>query len=239
MGYGASIVITGDYACFTRPEMKVERVSYDTPTPSAIEGILKSIYWKPQIRWVVDKIVVFNPIRFENIRRNEVKDKISLSNVRAQMKNPEKNIFINAKDRRNQRTTMLLTNVKYGVTFHFEMTGINSGESDTAEKHYNIMLRRLKKGQHYRTPCLGCSEFPVKEIKLVDNFDEYTVADELKGDRDLGFMLYGLKFNKDKINSEDWSKSEFSDSAQAVYYRPHMIDGVIDVAHYAREGSVC
>lgn len=239
MGYGAKIVLTGDYACFTRPEMKVERVSYDVPTPSALEGILKSVYWKPAIRWVIDEIVVYNPIRFENIRRNEVKKKVSLNNVKAQMKNPDKDIFIYTQESRNQRASMILTNVRYGVKFHFEMTGYNSDESDNEEKHYNIILRRLRKGQCFRTPCLGCREFPVKSIELVDSFDTYKVSDELKGERDLGFMLYGLKFTGDKLNFEKWSDSVFSDEAQAVYYRPHMIDGVIDVARYAREGQIC
>lgn len=239
MGYGAKILVTGDYACFTRPEMKVERVSYDIPTPSALEGLLKSIYWKPAIRWVIDEIVVFNPIRFENIRRNEVKDKLLLSNVKAQMKNPDKNIFINAQKSRSQRTSMVLTNVKYGVTFHFEMTGFNSGYEDTEKKHYNIILRRLRNGQHYRTPCLGCSEFPVKSIELVDDFSGITVSDELKGERDLGYMLYSLDFFGDEIDKENWENSKFSDMAQAFYYRPKMIDGVVNVAKYAREGNVC
>ena len=87
MSFGFKIMAEGDYACFTRPEMKVERVSYDWPTPSALEGMLKSIYWKPAIRYVIDKSVVFNKIEFANIRRNEVKEKMTLSAIKKQMKN--------------------------------------------------------------------------------------------------------------------------------------------------------
>lgn len=92
MGYGFKIMVSGDYACFTRPEMKVERVSYDVPTPGAIEGLLKSVYWKPAIRYVIDKIIVFNPISFVNIRRNEVKDKVSYREVKKLMNGKKGNL---------------------------------------------------------------------------------------------------------------------------------------------------
>lgn len=87
MSYGFKIMIKGDYATFTRPEMKVERVSYDVPTPGALEGLIKSVYWKPAIRYVIDKIIIFNPITFINVRRNEVKEKISFHLVKKSMKN--------------------------------------------------------------------------------------------------------------------------------------------------------
>ena len=236
------MIVEGDYACFTRPEMKVERVSYDVPTPSAVEGLLKSIYWKPAIRYVIDKIVVFNPISFMNVRRNEVKDKLSLSKVKGQMKDPEKDISIYTSEVRNQRASMILKNVRYGIEFHFEMTGIRSDrEDDTEEKHFNIIKRRIENGQHFRTPCLGCSEFPAKKIELVNEFDFDEISPEIKamGDHDLGFMLYVLKFKDGgKPVNDNWDAPVFSDRADAVYYRPHMIDGVINVSKYA-EGSVC
>ena len=87
MSYGFKIMVKGDYAAFNRPEMKVERVSYDVPTPRALEGLIKSVYWKPAIRYVIDKIIVFNPITFINVRRNEVKEKIKLQSVQKSMKN--------------------------------------------------------------------------------------------------------------------------------------------------------
>ena len=240
MSYGFKIVVDGDYALFTRPELKTERVSYDAPTVSALEGLIKCIYWKPAIRIVIDKIVVFNPVKFINIRRNEVKNKLPYKSVKSQMNGKKSDISIYSAEERSQRAGMILKDVKYGIQFHLELTGQKSGNEDECdEKHYNILLRRLKKGQFFRQPCFGCREFSVKSISLVDDFDYDAVSDELKGDVDLGYMLYGLKFaDGGKPINGDWDNPVFSDSATAMYYRPHMIDGVIDVAKY-REGIVC
>lgn len=123
---GFKIIVEGDYALFTRPEMKLERVSYDVPPPGALEGLLKSVYWKPAIRYVIDKIIVFNPIDFINIRRNEVKDKVSLAKVKSQMKGAGGDPCIFTSEERTQRASMLLKNVRYGIDFHFEMTGLKS-----------------------------------------------------------------------------------------------------------------
>ena len=214
MGYGFKIIVEGDYACFTRPELKVERVSYDVPTPGVLEGMLKSVYWKPAIRYVIDKIIVFQEIDFANIRRNEVKDKVLLSAVKNQ----------------------------YGIEFHFELTGLkNNREDDGENKHYNILKRRLEKGQWFRTPCLGCSEFPVKRIELVDTFDTEMISSRIKemGDVDLGYMSYEVQFeDRGKPINGDWENPKFSDRAKTLYYRPHMIEGVIDVQKY-REGLRC
>ena len=239
MSYGFKIIVEGDYACFVRSEMKVERVSYDVPTVSALEGLIKSVYWKPSIKIVIDEIVVFNPIKFINLRRNELKSKVLLSSVKQQMKGIG-NAEIYASDERTQRAGMVLKDVKYGIGFHFEMTGNKSEHDDENEKkHYNIMLRRLQNGQCFRQPCLGCREFSVNKIELVDKFDYDEVAPELKGDIDLGYMLYGLKFEDGgKPINGDWDNPKFSDKADPVYYRPHMIDGVIDVSKY-REGIIC
>ncbi len=234
MGYGFKILISGDYACFTRPEMKVERVSYDVPTPGALEGIIKSVYWKPAIRYVIDKIYVFKPINFINIRRNEVKEKVSFSGVKKRMKGDDNSIEIYTKDCINQRNAMILKDVSYGVEFHFEMTGIRSDrDDDNEEKHCKILMRRLKKGQCFKQPVLGCREFPVSSIELTDSFDNFKAPKELKGDLDLGFMLYSLKFRDGGVPEDnDWEKRRFSDEADAVFYRPHMTDGIIDVEKY-------
>lgn len=239
MSYGFKIIVEGDYALYCRPELKVERVSYDVPTVSAMEGLVKSIYWKPAIRIVIDKIIVFNPIKFINIRRNEMKDKVLLSAVKKQM-NGTGSAELFASEQRSQRAGMLLRDVKYGVEFHFELTGLKSDhEDESEEKHYNIMLRRLKNGQCFRQPCLGCREFSASRIELVDEFDLSQVDESLCGDIDLGYMLYGLKFKDGgKPVNNDWDNPKFSDNADPIYYRPHMIDGVIDVAKY-REGIVC
>jgi CRISPR-associated protein Cas5d len=242
MSYGFKIMVEGDYACFTRPEMKIERVSYDVPTPGAIEGLLKSVYWKPAIRYVIDKIIVFNPVRFMNIRRNEVKNKVLYSAIKSQMDGKNADPCIYASESRSQRAAMVLKNVKYGIEFHFELTGIkNDEEVDADKKHYNIIKRRLENGQCFRTPCLGCSEFPVKKIELVDDFDMTSISSEIlqSGDTDLGFMCYEVKFDDggEPVNG-DWENPKFSDRASAVYYRPHMIDGVIEVGKYM-EGLKC
>lgn len=236
MSYGFKIMVEGDYACFTRPEMKVERVSYDVPTPGALEGMLKSVYWKPAIRYVIDKIIVFNPIDFINIRRNEVKDKVLLSAVKSQMNGKGGDPCIYTSEVRSQRAAMILKNVRYGIEFHFELTGLkNDDETNADKKHYNIIKRRLEKGQCFRTPCLGCSEFPVRSIKLVDDFDMNQISSSIldSGDVDLGFMSYRICFmDKCRPINDDWENPKFSDKASTQYYRPHMIDGVIDVAKY-------
>lgn len=237
MAYGFKIMVEGDYACFTRPELKVERVSYDVPTPGAMEGLVKSIYWKPAIKIVIDKIVVFNPINFINIRRNEKNEKVPMR-AAIKQKNDHSGEICNFTI--SQRTAMILKNVRYGIEFHFELTGLKSNhEDESEEKHYNILLRRLKRGQCFKQPSLGLREFTVSKIELVDEFPLHEVASELKGDKDLGFMLYGMKFADGGVpKNKDWENPVFSDDADALFYRPHMIDGVIDIKQY-REECIC
>ncbi len=239
MSYGFKIIVEGDYACFTRPELKVERVSYDVPTPGALEGMLKSVYWKPAIRYVIDEIVVFHRIDFANIRRNEVKDKVLYSAVKSQMGGKGGDPCIYASESRSQRAAMVLKNVKYGVGFHFELTGLkNEQEEESEKKHYNIIKRRLEKGQCFRTPCLGCSEFPVKKIELTEEFDYSQIDAEIREteDMDLGYMNYKVMFDDGgKPLNGDWDQPRFSDGASTVYYRPHLKRGVIDVAKYREE----
>ena len=242
MGYGFQIVVEGDYACFTRPEMKVERVSYDVPTPGALEGMLKSVYWKPAIRYVIDKIVVCNPINFINIRRNEVKDKVLYRAVKRQMEGKGGSPCLYTNAIRSQRAAMVLKNVKYGIAFHFELTGYQiEREADAPAKHAQIIQRRLQKGQWFRPPCLGCSEFPVKRLELVDDLDQLPISRDIAAmeDVDLGFMSYRVVFEDGgaPVNG-DWEHPKFSDKASTVYYRPHMVKGVIDVAKY-REACKC
>ncbi len=239
MSYGFRIIVEGDYACFTRPELKVERVSYDVPSPGALEGMLKSVYWKPAIRYVIDRIIVFHPIDFANIRRNEVKDKILYSAVKSRMNGKGGDPCIYTSESRSQRASMVLKNVKYGIEFHFELTGLKDEEEENSEdKHFNILKRRLKKGQYFRTPCLGCSEFPVKRLELVDTFDKNGISSEIQkmGDVDLGYMSYRVEFEDEgKPVNQDWDNPRFSDRASTIYYRPHMVNGVIDVKKYREE----
>jgi CRISPR-associated protein Cas5d len=179
MGYGIKIRVRGDYALFTRPEMKVERVSYDIITPSAARGIIEAVYWKPAIRWVIDKIHVLKEIEFTNIRRNEVSEKAS-----------EKKPYLVAPEIRQQRAALVLKNVDYIIEAHFELTD-RAGPEDTVEKHYNISLRRLRKGQHFHAPCLGTREFGAK-VELIEAGEE--IPKSPLGDMELGWMLHDLDF---------------------------------------------
>lgn len=239
MSYGFKIIAEGDYACFTRPELKVERVSYDVPPPGALEGMLKSVYWKPAIRYVIDRIVVFHPIDFVNIRRNEVKDKVLYSAVKSRMNGKGGDPCIYTSESRSQRASMVLKDVKYGIAFHFELTGLKNEKEDESEmKHFHILKRRLEKGQYFRTPCLGCSEFPVRRLELVEEFDTEGISSEIldMGDMDLGYMSYRVAFaDEGKPMNDDWENPRFSDRASTIYYRPHMVRGIIDVKKYREE----
>jgi CRISPR-associated protein Cas5d len=122
MGCGIKIIIEGDYAMFSRPEMKVERVSYDVPTPSALVGLISGIYWHPGVKYIIDRIHVLKPIQFVNIRRNEVSEKLLPSAVKKQMDGLKDDISIYTKDCISQRASLLLKDVQYGVEAHFELT---------------------------------------------------------------------------------------------------------------------
>jgi len=159
MSFGIKLRVWGDYALFTRLEMKVERVSYDVMTPSAARGILEAIYWKPAIRWVIDRIHVMKPVRFENIRRNEVSKKTSVTKVDMSGNSP---VCIYADDTeskiRQPRSSMVLRDVEYIIEAHFELTGADVADPG---KHLAIFERRVKDGQCFHRPYFGCREFPV------------------------------------------------------------------------------
>lgn len=211
MGFGIKVLISGDRACFTRPEMKTERVSYDVITPSAARGILEAVYWKPAIAWKIDSIQVVNEISFDTFRRNELASKLSYQNAKAAY---SKNVpvYVDVMADRQQRATMYLKDVAYIVTAHFEMTA-RAGESDTPEKHYNIALRRLRKGQCFNQPYLGCREFPAT-VSLVEDGSVESYYQDI--DRfDLGFMLYDI---------------DFKNSMEPMFYRAVMKNGVIDTS---------
>jgi len=212
MGYGIKLKVWGDYACFTRPEMKAERVSYDVITPSAARGILEAIHWKPAVRWVIDRIHVLNEIRFENIRRNEVGHKIPERNVRTAMKGGPVVLCQYAAEDRQQRATLMLRDVAYVIEAHFEMTP-NSGETDTPEKHYNMFLRRARKGQCFHRPYLGCREFPA-QFELLEDGSCPPSFYKGSGEKDLGWMLLDIDFDNDM---------------KPLFFRAVMRDGVIDV----------
>lgn len=221
----------GEYACFTRPEMKAERVSYDVLTPSAARGILEAIYWKPQIRWIIERLHVLNPIRFTSIRRNEVAAKVAAGNVRKAMGGNVEPLGLFVEEERQQRAAMILRNVAYVIEARFELLD----EAETVEKHYNIVKRRAEKGQCFHRPYLGCREFPA-EFAWIDGDIPVTTLPADQQDRDLGFMLLDIAFLPDKsgniIESHDGQKLR----AEPRFFRAKMTGGVISVPPMDGEG---
>lgn len=219
MGYGVRILAQGPRACFTRPEMKAERVSYDVITPSAARGMMQAVYWKPAIEWHVDRIVVLNEIRFETFRRNEVGSKLAYGDARGAMSSGKPVVLVASADRQ-QRASVLLRDVAYAIDYHFTMTD-KAGPEDTPEKHYNIALRRLRKGQCFTQPCFGCREFPAF-VSLIEREEEEPESFYAgSGVRDLGYMLYDLDYTD-------------PDHPTPMFFRASMDDGVIDVVRQAK-----
>jgi len=194
MAYGIKLRVWGDYACFTRPEMKVERVSYDVMTPSAARGILEAIHWKPAIRWVIDKIHVLRPIKFDNVRRNEVSSKIPKPNPVTAMRDKKQLYFlVDDGKNRQQRASTLLRDVEYVIEAHFVLTD-KAGPDDNEGKHLDIFNRRAKRGQFFHQPCLGCREFPASFELIEGEIPESCYAGESK---DLGYMLLDIDFDNE------------------------------------------
>ena len=185
----------GDYALFTRPEFKVERCTYEVMTPSAARGLLESIYWHPGMRWIIDRIYVLNPIKYMNIRRNEVKSKISGRNVKQAMLGKTPDLWISTSDDIAQRAALVLKNVHYVIDAHFEMTDQANG-TDNRGKFSDIIKRRLKRGSCYSQPYFGCREFTAnfqawpKEHQIVTAYNTEVI--------DLGYMLYDMDYSDPK-----------------------------------------
>lgn len=210
--YGFRVDIRGEYALFTRPEMKVERVSYDCITPSAARGILEAVYWHRGLRYKIDRIYVLNPIKFINIRRNEVTEKISASKVLDAVKSGKGNLYIATQEKIAQRASMLLKDVHYVIDAHFVMKADEINITDNEAKFAEIFRRRLHKGQCFHTPYLGCREFPA----IVSPFEENEIKTAYEGERDLGFMLYDMDYSgKDEITPQ--------------FFRAVLKDGVLDL----------
>ncbi|MCJ7663897.1 MAG: type I-C CRISPR-associated protein Cas5c [Desulfobacterales bacterium] len=209
MAHGVKLKVWGDYACFTRPEMKVERVSYDVMTPSAARGILEAIYWKPTISWMINQIHVLNPIQFDNIRRNELSGKIPFRNVTVAMKDGRSPIEVFNEEDRQQRAAMVLRDVAYIIEAHFEFTG---DEDNNPAKHKEIFERRAAKGQCFHRPYLGCREFPAHFEPVVE-----VPPSAHRGEKDLGWMLHDIDFEK---------------GMEARFFRAIMRDGTIEIPHF-------
>lgn len=204
--------VWGDYACFTRPEMKTERVSYDVMTPSAARGLLEAIYWHPGMRWHIDRICVRAPIRFTNLRRNEVKSTVSARSARTVMERGQGELYLVTSQDIQQRAALLLTDVRYVIEAHFDMTD-KAAPGDNPGKFQDIIKRRLSRGQAYHQPCFGCREFPAHfaPCETVPPCPE-----ELRGTRDLGWMLWDM----------DYSDPE---DIRPLFFRAALRDGVLEV----------
>ena len=213
MPYGIKLHVWGDRACFTRPEMKVERVSYDTMTPSAARGILEAIHWKPAVRWVVDRIHVLKPIRFENLRRNELGHKIPAGNVlRALNRGTTEGLHTLIEDDRQQRATTLLREVAYVIESHFVLT-VAAEADDTAAKHLAMFNRRAAKGQCFHRPYLGTREFAA-DFALVEDAMPPSTLPANQRDSELGWMLHDI---------------DYGDGMTPRFFRAELRNGVIDV----------
>ena len=213
MGMGVRVRVWGDYALFSRPELKVERCSYDVMIPSAARGILEAIYWHPGMRWIIDKIYVKKPIQFTSVRRNEVKSKILASNVLQVYNGADKPLYISSKSDIVQRASLLLRDVEYVIEAHFEMTE-NANASDNAGKFKDIIMRRLRRGECFHMPYFGCREFPAY-FCLCEEEQIQTAYDDVD-EKDLGFMLYDIDYS-DKEN------------IQPMFFRAVMKNGVLDL----------
>ena len=209
---GVKLKVWGEFACFTRPEMKAERVSYDVMTPSAARGILEAILWKPAIRWEIDRIHVLNDIRFQSIKRNEVNDKCSATNVKSAMNGTKRlpHYYADDSSNRAQRSSLLLHDVAYIIEAHFVMTD-EAGETDDPKKFINMFNRRARDGQCFHRPYLGCREFDA-HFELVED----SLPAAIDKTSDLGWMFY------------DW---DFGDrqNLQARFFRAELKHGVVEI----------
>lgn len=237
MSYGIKLLVWGDYACFTRPEMKVERVSYDIITPSAARGILEAIYWKPEMRWVVDRIHVINPIRKTHVRRNEIASTIPVkgkTGVMNAMKTGVGNLGIAVDRDRQQRAAMILRDVRFGLEAHVELVGGEDTPSQVA-KHLEMFKRRAARGQYFHHPYMGNREFPVS-FDLVDDFPDSSYASV--EEHDLGLMLNDIQFSPDKkgpiVRSNDGQRVR----AVPQFFAAVMKNGVVDIPTIPQPGGL-
>jgi CRISPR-associated protein Cas5d len=211
LAYGVRLLASDEFACFTRPEMKVERVSYDVMTPSAARGILEAIYWKPAIRWIVEAIEVLKPIRFQSIRRNEVGHKAPIASIRKAMNSGDiGDLALIVEDDRQQRAATVLVDVAYVIRAHFELTP-KAGPDDNEGKHLDSFNRRARKGQCFHQPCLGTREFPAR-FRLIESGESPPLT--IGETRDLGFMLYDIDHAGDRAS---------------LFFRASLKDGVMRI----------
>lgn len=213
MSVGVKVKVWGNYALFSRPELKVERCSYDVMTPSAARGILEAVFWHPGLKWVIDKIYVMKPIQFTSVRRNEVKSKIPAGNVLQVYNGEKKPLYISTKAEIVQRASLLLRDVEYIIDAHFEMTE-QANETDNPGKFKDIIMRRLRRGECFHMPYFGCREFPAN-FSLWEGEEIQTAYKDVE-EKDLGFMLFDMDYT-DRNN------------IQPMFFRAIMRKGVLNL----------
>jgi len=216
-GQTVLVRVSGEFALFTRPEMKVERVSYDVITPSAARGILEAVLWKPQMRWVIRRIAVLNPVRFMSFKRNEVATKVPSDIIQWARKNRAARMFF-ADDDRQQRNAVMLRDVDYRLEAMIELTE-RAGPDDSLTKFVEMFVRRVEKGQHFQQPYLGCREFPAI-VCPADGSERR--GEGLDGEHHLGWMLHDIEYVDGRPR-------------QPRFFHAVMRDGVIDVPRLGAE----
>ena len=215
MAFGVRVEAWGERALFTRPELSVERVSYDVITPSAARGILEAVYWHPGMRYVIDRIHVLNPIAFSSVRRNEVATKALASSIKAAAVGTGPLPHTYTGEDIQQRASLILLDVRYVIEAHFEMTE-KANESDNPGKFCDILRRRLDKGQCYSQPYFGCREFAANVAPYEGEWPPRGAYEDV-AERDFGLMLYDVDYS----NPVDYVP---------MFFRAVMRNGVIDVA---------
>ena len=212
MSYGIRLKVWGDYALFTRPELKVERLTYDVMTPSAARGVLDAVHWKPAIRWVIDRIHVLAPIRHQFIRRNEVGHKAAAGTIKRAMNRGDlEGLGILVDEDRQQRASTVLVRPAYLIEAQFVLTD-KAGAEDNEGKHLDIFNRRAQRGQCFHQPCLGTREFAAHfEWVAPDAVLPAAIPDT----RDLGLML--------------WDIDHAVASRPSLFFRAKLVDGVMQV----------
>lgn len=229
MSYGIKLHVWGDYACFTRPELKAERMTYEVMTPSAARGILTAIYWKPEFRWVVDRIRVLNPIEFGQIRRNEVGNKVSPPSAAAMRGEAAAKVGLFIEDTRQQRAMTYLRRVSYVIEAHVELLHEQEGINNVA-KHLEMFKRRAANGQCFHQPCLGMREF-FASFALVDESHPEPPCQlpPEQRNRNLGLMLHDMVYTDDRKGTVICAHTNKKQSVTPKFFMAELCDGVLTV----------
>lgn len=227
--FGISLHVWGEYACFTRPELKSERLSYEVMTPSAARGILSAVYWKPEFAWVVDRIRVLKPIRFAQIRRNEVGCRMTVPSAAVRAGKKADVVGFAVEENRKQRATTLLRDVGYVIEAHIKILTEQPGVNDVG-KHLEIFKRRASRGQCFCQPCLGNREFPAM-FELVEAGSAIPGCElpPEQRNKSLGLMFHDMIYEDDKKGEVRCAHTGKRQTATPRFFMAELKDGVLDV----------